>query len=356
MKIAAIVVHYRTPELARRCVEALRRQERVGGLDLEIVVVDNGSDAAGRALLAALPARLVEPGENLGYAGGANRGVEATAGADLHLVLNPDVLVEPGCVEALAAVIEAGASIAGPRFLWDRDDGDLLPPLEPTTRRWELQRLFALRERRAGARARRVWRAHAWRHWEATAPLESYALSGALLAVERTAWERVGPFDEGYALYFEETDWLERARQAGVAARHVPAARAVHLYAQSTPSEPRAAGWFAESQRRFREQHHGPFFTRFLETLERRVVTGRDADTRAPEASWPEDPRVRWIETSPSPLGLPAAGRPVEGLRADQPLVPPSLRKRLAPGTWWLRAVDAAGRELHARRLEIAEP
>ncbi|MEM9557024.1 MAG: glycosyltransferase family 2 protein [Acidobacteriota bacterium] len=369
MKLAAVVVHYRTPALAARCVEALRADAVGSALELDIVLVDNGSDAADRPGLAALPVRLVEPGANLGYAGGVNRGIAAATEAaamsialhDCYVVLNPDVLVEPGCLAALGDALAKGAGIAGPRLLWDVTSGDLLPPLEPSTRRWELLRRLA--ERRGGRwarRARRVWRRHALAQWRASEPVSSFALSGALLAFNAAAWRRVGPFDEGYRLYFEETDWLARARRAGVGARHVPAARAVHLYAQSTPHEPRAAAWLAASQQRYRRRHHGRAFDALVTFIDRGDPAPHGAEREAARfepspanETWPADSSVRWIETSPSPLGVPAAGRPIPtGLRGDEPLVPPTLEPRLAAGTWWLRAVDEAGRTRHRRRVE----
>ena len=153
--------------------------------------------------------------------------------------MNPDVLVLPGCLPALLAALRAGAAVAGPRFYWDRGRRLLLPPAELRTRREELLRLLAGKRGGWAARARRRWRRHARRHWEAREPLPSHALSGSLLALRRSAWEAVGPFDEGFRLFFEETDWLLRARRQGLAGRYVPAAEAVHLYSQS--AAPRAA-------------------------------------------------------------------------------------------------------------------
>ncbi|MBV8200259.1 MAG: glycosyltransferase, partial [Acidobacteria bacterium] len=246
--LAVVLVHYHTPRLAAAAVGALQRDLASGpgaaaGLDVEWLLVDNGSDAAGRELLASLPLRLLEPGRNLGYAGGVNLGV-ASSRAELVLLMNPDVLVLPGCAAALVDCLRAGAAAAGPRFFWDSGRRLLLPPAERRGRGSEL--LAVLAASRGGGwaeRARRRSRRHCRRHWLAAAPLPSHSLSGSLLAVRRAAWERVGGFDEGFRLYFEETDWLLRLRRAGLPARFVPAAEAVHLYGRSAALEPRAAEW-----------------------------------------------------------------------------------------------------------------
>src|SRR5579885_461064 len=102
MRLAIVLVHYHTPELAAEAVAALQADLAQSGLSeqAELLLVDNGSDPAGRKLLESLPVRLVDPGENLGYAGGVNRGVAESRAAAVVL-MNPDVLVLPGCLGAL---------------------------------------------------------------------------------------------------------------------------------------------------------------------------------------------------------------------------------------------------------------
>jgi len=310
MRLAVILVHYHTPELAAAAVEALRADVAGTGVEVEWLLVDNGSDAAGRERLAALPVERIDPGTNLGYAGGVNLGV-ARSTAELVMLMNPDVIVQPGCVPALLDALDAGAAVAGPRFWWDRGRRLLQPPAEMRTRREELARMLAGKSHVCAERARRRWRRHARRHWEAGEPLPSLALSGSLLALRRSAWEAVGPFDDGYRLYFEETDWLLRAERRGLAGRYVPAAGAVHLYGRSADREPQAAGWFEESARRFRRRWYGSRFTGLLEGLDRRLPRRAAPPSGIPPGGLrlPAEPSAYplWVEVSPDPLGFPAA-------------------------------------------------
>lgn len=358
MKLAVVLVHYRSPELLQPACEALLRDAEDGGIELEGVVVDNGSRPADAARLRELPFARLDPGSNLGYAGGVNLGIWSTS-ADFVLAMNPDVLVLPGCLAALAAALDDGASAAGPRFYGDHSKRFLLPPTEPVSRRSELLRVLAERGEPWAGRARQAWRRHARRHWLAVELLASWDLSGALLAIRRDAWRRVGPFDEGYRLYFEETDWLRRLRATGLEARFVPAAEAVHLYAQSTPHEGQAAEWFLESNRRFRRRAYGKTFTALLEWFgSRRRKTSEPSPRPSPEGRGrplPPDSGM-WLEVSPSPLGFPAAGRRLDpGMPARYALrswLPEEIKERLASGTYFLRTVDADGRETE---LEIVE-
>jgi GT2 family glycosyltransferase len=350
MRLAVILVHYHTPELAAAAVEALRADVAGSGLEVEWLLVDNGSDAAGRALLASLPVERLDPGQNLGYAGAVNLGVE-TSRAELILLMNPDVLVLPGCVSALLEALRDGAAVAGPRFYWDRGRRLVQPPAEDRSRRSELMSLLAERGGGWARRARRRWRRQARRHWEARAPLPSLALSGSLLLLRRAAWDEAGPFDPGFRLYFEETDWLQRAARRGLSGLYVPAAEAVHLYAQSAGREPQAPAWFLESARRFRSRHYGPWFLRLLEGLDRRLPRGGGVSPLPPApAAGLSLPRERsayplWVEVSPNAVGFPAAAELFPEPPARPWNLPAEIAERLAVELT-LQVTDGPGREV----------
>ena len=243
--LALIFVHYYTPDLLERAVRAARDNLQASGLDGQIVVVDNGSHQADADRLKALPVDYLKSPTNLGYAGGINRGVGLTRASHL-LLLNGDVEVSPGCIATLREALDAGAAVAGPLFHWDEGRTIMLPPTEQRTRRHALASLCARISPYGAAWVRHAWRRHARRHWRAVRPLPSFALSGALLAVRRDAWERVGPFDNAFKLYFEETDWLHRCRRLGLRGSFVPRATALHRYNQSAVKQPLAPSWFAE--------------------------------------------------------------------------------------------------------------
>lgn len=353
--VAVVLVHYHTPDLAAEAVAAVLAEAGAAGWEVEGYLVDNGSSAAERERLAALPFALVEPGANLGYAGAINLGVER-ARADRLILMNPDVIVLPGCVPELLAALDRGTAVAGPRFFWDRGRRLELPPAE--SRDFLDEAAAALgRAGRAMAWARRRWRRHARAHWQAAAPLPSPALSGALLALTRTAWETAGPFDPGFRLYFEETDWLLRVHRRGLPTVFVPAARAVHLHAQSTAGESRAA-WFEESAHRFRTLHHG---RRGASVLERLGRGGRPPSLEAlppfppgglAVPAWEGAPW--WVEVSPEPAGFPAAAERLEAGAAPWTL-PPEIDRRLAPAVLRVALTDRRGREHGAWRLVCGE-
>jgi GT2 family glycosyltransferase len=329
--IAAIVVHYRTPALLHEAVHALRRTE------VDVIVVDNGGGD-----LPELPATVVRAPRNLGYAGGINLGVRQTDAEHL-VVMNADVVVDPGCLERLARALDEGYGAAGPRQYWDREHTFLLPPLEVHTRGAEWLRRAAPPR---WARAR--WREHAWRHWKAEATIASPWLSGSLLAISREAWRAVGPFDEDYRLYFEEVDWLSRLWRAGYRSAYVPQATAVHLYDQSARGAPEARARFEQSRRRFQRQHYGGWFRGLLRLTPR---FPHPRSVRRPADAPIEVGRPCWAEIAVAPAGFPAAGA---WLPAGTWRLPDSLQQQMAPGWYTLTLVDADGREQRRFAVEVA--
>jgi N-acetylglucosaminyl-diphospho-decaprenol L-rhamnosyltransferase len=359
-RAAFIFVHYRTPDLLARAVDAVQAETSAAGLASELIVVDNGSDPADRERIDALPARCCRPARNLGYAGGVNLGISAAPDADAFIVMNPDVEILPGCLRTLLAALDGRVAVSGPRFFWSHDRSLMLPPSEIRSRRHAIASRLASRGERWARWSRARWRRHARRHWCAVDPLPSLDLSGALLAIRRDAWERAGPFDEAYTLYFEETDWLRRLPRLGLEGRYVPAAAAVHHYAQSANSEADAARWFAESADRFERKHYGAWFP----AVTRRLAGRGQSATAAPRLP-PDVPAVDlralreraqgrlWLEVSPTRTGFPAAATIASDLTWRMPA---EIWSHLAPGTYGLRAVDDAGRELRAWSFERRRP
>lgn len=351
MRVSLILVHYHTPELAREAVESVRAElarPEASGLEGEVLLVDNGSDGDGREMLDALPVGLLRPEANLGYAGGINLGVSRATG-DVLLLANPDVELLTGSLPTLVrAVTEGGADAAGPRFFWERGRRFLLPPTERRDRASELLARMSARRGPWAGWARRRWRHHARRHWRAEEPIPSHHLPGALLAIRRTAWETVGPFDEGYRLYFEETDWLRRLHRSGLTAVHEPRAEVVHHYNRSAAGEPMAAGWYAESARRFESRWYGPLFRAVLAVAtprRPRPVRTPVLPPGPPTLDLPESTGRLWVELSPLERGYPAAAErlPVGVARWS---LPEARWRLMDPGRWRLTVVDEVGEEL----------
>ena len=196
----------------------------------EIVVVDNAStDGAASLVRDQFPqVRVIDAGQNVGFAKANNLGIRATD-ADALLLLNPDTLVPAGAIDRLVARLAhlPHAAILGPRIV-DADGHAELSiggPVNPW-REGVRKTLLALKARGSGV-ARR------WIERQTVREREVYWVTGACLLVRRSDAEAAGLFDERYFLYMEDVDFCAAVRARG---RHVvfsPVAEIVHRRGRS---------------------------------------------------------------------------------------------------------------------------
>ncbi|WP_282948127.1 glycosyltransferase family 2 protein [Cellulomonas endometrii] len=203
--------------------------------DVDLVLVDNGTDGAVADRLAAeAGGRVVRTGENLGYGGGANAGARGATQPWL-VVANPDVVWEPGSLDTLLAAAERypRAGALGPALL--NEDGTVYP---------SARELPSLTQGVGHAVFGKVWPGNPWtrayQRRQETAGQERPAgwLSGACLLLRREAFEAVGGFDESYFMFFEDVDLGERLALAGWENVYVPSARVVHVGGVSWKARP----------------------------------------------------------------------------------------------------------------------
>ncbi|MFP5018935.1 glycosyltransferase, partial [Paenarthrobacter ureafaciens] len=98
--VAVIVVSYNNADDVGPLIASLRAE--TADQSMKVVVADNSPDGRTMAALAAFPDVIAHgTGGNLGYAGGINAALREAGPADSYLVLNPDLRVERGSVQAL---------------------------------------------------------------------------------------------------------------------------------------------------------------------------------------------------------------------------------------------------------------
>lgn len=227
------IVYHPGPELA----DFARSLATATTAPVELVLVDNGTDPEVTDRVAAeAGGRVVRTGENLGYGGGANAGARGATQPFL-VVANPDVVWEPGSLDALldAAARHPGAGALGPALL--NEDGTVYP---------SARELPSLTQGAGHAVLGKVWPGNPWtrayQRRQETAGTERFAgwLSGACLLLRRDAFEAVGGFDEDYFMFFEDVDLGERLGLAGRPNVYVPSARVTHVGGVSWKAKPAA--------------------------------------------------------------------------------------------------------------------
>ncbi|QGG42352.1 glycosyltransferase family 2 protein [Aeromicrobium yanjiei] len=224
--VVVVIVTYNSAPMIEGLLDSLG--PALAGLTADVVVVDNGSsDETAAMVRARADCRLVEA-ENDGYSAGINRGIRSAGPTGDIVILNPDVRLDPGSIRSLVRALDAeDVGISAPRVR--SADGSLHLSLrrDPT-----LLRALGLSRLRRAAFSEHVQETSAYR----VAHDVDWAL-GAVLAVSRRCLDAVGPWDESFFLYSEETDYCLRARDLGFRVRYEPQAGAVHIGAQSGRSD-----------------------------------------------------------------------------------------------------------------------
>jgi N-acetylglucosaminyl-diphospho-decaprenol L-rhamnosyltransferase len=221
--LSVIVVTHNRAELALTTLRTARAAVR--DLEVEWIVVDSGSsDGTPEAIESACADVRVLREHNIGFAAANNRGLEHVRGRYV-LLLNPDVETAAGTFDELVAELDARPEIGVASVVQNAPDGTLQYSVRRFPSAW-----LALGEALAAARWTPLRR---WREEEPRALLyrtETSAdwLVGAFLIARAQALADVGPLDERFFLYSEETDWCFRFHRAGWRVAHLPTMTVTH--------------------------------------------------------------------------------------------------------------------------------
>lgn len=262
----SIVTYRPEPRLFGRALASLAaamvEARRVGVLgDARVMVIDNGPASEGVRIAPAIAAWPAQAGSievvaghgNVGY-GRANNLALARAGSDFHLIMNPDVELEP---DALAASLRALAEhpdvgLVAPAVYGEDGGMQYLCKRYPSL--WVLfLRGFApaaLRRRYAKALERYEMRDVIGDRFVAGVPLAS----GCFMLARTALLERVGGFDPRFFMYFEDFDLsLRLGRESKLA--YEPRARIVHHGGEASRKGMRHILWFLRSAWLFFGRH-----------------------------------------------------------------------------------------------------
>lgn len=219
--VAIIVLCWNGKEDTIECLKSLKS---VNYPRYQTIVVDNGSmDGTAAAVRLGFPeVEVIQTGENLGFAAGNNVGIRYALdkGADAVLLLNNDTTIDPNFLRILVESLYR-----------ERDIGAVNPTIyyysHPAV----------------------VWSAGGTLDWQTGVAYQRHINEldlgqfrseeevdygvGAALLIRREAIEAAGQLDPSFFLYYEETEWCCRARDAGYKTLYIPAAKIWHKVSQS---------------------------------------------------------------------------------------------------------------------------
>jgi N-acetylglucosaminyl-diphospho-decaprenol L-rhamnosyltransferase len=261
LDIAVVIVTYRSAQLTIDSLRSVSAERSTAGLRIRAVVVDNASgdlpiisDAVAANNWSTWVTCVLSP-INGGFAFGNNLGIQQAhangAPAYVHL-LNPDAQLRRGAIGSLVQFMEAhpDVGIAGGSFE-NLDGSDW-----PFAFRFPSM-LSELDSRLEVYLVTRLLRAWVVPRVMTKTPQPIDWVCGASMMIRASVFAAIGGLDENYFLYFEETDFCYRAKQAGYSTWYVPESRVMHIGGQSTQVTERNAApkrmphyWF-ESRRRY---------------------------------------------------------------------------------------------------------
>lgn len=267
-RVSAVVVNLNGGELLSECLDSLLAQTWT---DLEVIVVDNGSDARE---VEAIEARfgdriqLIRNDKNEGFARANNQAFEKARGEWLFL-LNNDAAADRDCVEKLMECVRDRPGVGmlacrvvqyeSPNFF---DSAGLLLYPDGTCR----PRGWGEKDLGQYDRADEVLAPH-----------------GAAAALHRSMVDEVGAFDEDYFCYLEDLDLGMRGQLAGWTCWYVPDARVRHRKSRTAGNYSKFKAYHVERNRIWNAVKLLPRFILLISplfTLNRYLMQGYAAATQ----------------------------------------------------------------------------
>ena len=214
--VSIIVLNYNAGELLLNCIDSLKKSKYT---NLEILVVDNiSSDNSQKKCKEKFPdIKLIQNNKNLGYCGGNNVGVREANG-EFIIILNPDTIIEPNCInELIFAYNKFGEGLYQPKIL-SLDEESIIQSTG------NMLHVFGFGFAR-GKGTKVV---------DKVEDIEKigYA-SGTCLFTSKDVIDKVGLLDEFLFLYHDDLDLGWRAAQIGIDSYYVPKSKVFHVESYS---------------------------------------------------------------------------------------------------------------------------
>ncbi len=247
-KVGVVILNYKVAPLVVNAVKSVLKSSYK---NLKVYVIDNNSNDGVEDEMANFPeVKFIQTGDNLGYTGGNNIGIKKALEdrCEWVFLLNPDAEVDHNAIKILvertkendAQLSNPKIYFAGSKKIWFAGKKlDLLNVLGSHR---------GVDEQDSGK-------------YDQEEELEDG--TGCAMLVEAKVFEKIGFLDQDYFLYYEESDFIYRARKAGFKMMYIPDSIVYHENAKSTGVGSPLQDYFITRNRMLFAKKFLPFRTRF---------------------------------------------------------------------------------------------
>lgn len=229
MTISIIIVSWKVKEKLRENLKAIFNSEN-GDFNYEVFVIDNNSaDGTAEMIKKEFPqVKLIANEKNLGFGRACNQGIRVASGSYI-LLLNPDMRIFPETLKNMVGWMEnhKEAAIAGCRLV--NEEGKIIKHVRRFPTVWD-QLAIVLKLPHLFPKALNKYLRSDFNYNQA-AKVDS--IRGGFFMIRSDAIDKIGLLDERFFLWFEEVDYCQRAKNAGLEVWYTPIAECVDFVGQS---------------------------------------------------------------------------------------------------------------------------
>lgn len=264
MKTAVSIVEFNTKDLLRKCLISVLNQKMQSDNHIEIWVVDNNSkDKSVEMVRSEFPnVRLIENPQNVGFAKGHNTALKQIK-ADYVLILNSDAELQENSIGGMVEFMNQhpDCGVASCRII------DMMGNLQPNGGDLPLGlALFAWLFNLESFGNLPNFHRNEKNYYEKVH--EVGWISGSFMMVRKEVFEKVGFLNEGYFMYFEDTEFCFKAHKQGFKVMINPGIVTKHVGGASS-EDPKLRQWRGEMKGliHFYNKQFGSFYGSLIKLL-----------------------------------------------------------------------------------------
>ncbi|MED5475088.1 MAG: glycosyltransferase [Candidatus Neomarinimicrobiota bacterium] len=234
--LSIIIVSYNVRSFLKQCLKSVYQSNI--SIPYEVIVVDNYSfDQSCRMIENDFKqVKLFRNKSNLGFSKAVNIGVNKSNGKYICL-LNPDTVVKNNSLNELCKYIKnnsdigvVGAKIINPDGTTQLASKRSFPSL------WVgISKFFGLNSLFPNSK---IFGKYNRTYSDEDKILNVDAVSGSCMVFSRNVFDKLNGFDESFFLYFEDTDFCTRAKDAGFKIIYNPTSKVIHFKGESHKNAP----------------------------------------------------------------------------------------------------------------------